>query len=194
MFRFITLILSFVVYIFKVESVPVVTATIFLRLENSNVIILNESGNQQLSATFEADKEGWGYLEVEGNDTNSFLDERFLAGFAEGVITCNQLLLSYPNFVADNFGSEAPPDAVVKFIYDNYVYMVEMSERFAETSEYWTSVKGHLYQLNGLLNGIHASDCLLPADANFEKFPIKPLPRSLQIPPAGDIFNEVEAP
>ena len=56
-----------------------------------------------------------------------------------------------------------------------------MSDKYSSSSALWLSVKGFLEQLQGLLNGLHASDCLLPKDIVYSNdkepqknnFPIK---------------------
>ena len=52
----------------------------------------------------------------------------------------------------------------MNFISDNYEYMYDMSDKHSSTSALWLSVKGFLEQLQGLLNGLYTSNCLLPKD------------------------------
>ena len=66
---------------------------------------------------------------------------------------------------------------MVNFISDNYEYMHDMSDKYSSSSALWLSVKGFLEQLQGLLNGLYTSNCLLPKDIDKEQrkniFPIK---------------------
>jgi len=64
------------------------------RLNGDNIVLDKDisGGNSQVSALYEVDVEGWNYLELEGLSSNDFKEERFLAGFVEGYVTCSQLL------------------------------------------------------------------------------------------------------
>jgi len=68
------------------------------RLDGDNIVLSKDAAdpNSQVSALYEVDVEGWNYLELDGLSSNDFKEERFLAGFIEGYVTCTQLFGMHP--------------------------------------------------------------------------------------------------
>lgn len=152
------------------------------RLQSDNIFLELSSERQeqdfplpgtqisQVNGLYEIDVEGWNYLELEGLSSNDFLQEKFLAGFVEGYATCKQLFESYPNFIYDNFGTEPPDQSIVDFLTENYAYMQDsVSSSSASSSRYWMMVHGFLEQLQGILNGVQSSPCMVDS-TEFKRF------------------------
>lgn len=103
---------------------------------------------------------GWDQLEIQLSPDRAVslsLEEllyvRYSAGYLEGHLTCESILLQWLNFYSDNFGDDPPDPLVVQFVVDNYEYMKTEAARGMHSSDYWLFVHTALLQLNGMVAG-----------------------------------------
>jgi len=120
-----------------------------------------------VTASYDATSEGWYYLDVQyqpDSDVSSAsvsdkLAAMRLMGYSEGLLTCNEFKIYYPNFYADSFGDEMVSDEVLGFMEQNYKYVAEMAEQNYMTDPYWLTMRGVVEQLTGFIEGYKASEC-----------------------------------
>jgi hypothetical protein len=100
---------------------------------------------------------GWNYLDIEAipNDItkDAYLDSMRAMGFIEGFSTYQEITDYYANFNEGMFGTLPPPQCIINFLSDNFMWMETESEIHYKNVEYWMVVKGVLHQLKGLYDG-----------------------------------------
>jgi hypothetical protein len=100
---------------------------------------------------------GWNFLDNNMQTEISSVEDHLLYsksfGFLEGYVTCQDIRTFYPNFYSAVFGKKSPGPETIKFIESNFIWLKEMSEKYAGSDEYWYAVKTILQQIQGLYEG-----------------------------------------
>jgi hypothetical protein len=122
------------------------------------------SGEQYLASgsySLNVSNSGWNFLNIESTDRGDYFTSMKALGFLEGYLTCNDVVVFYPNFYADTFGSDPIPQEVTDFITENYDWVSEQASQsiFGTEREYWLSIKGLLAQMDGFIQGFSSSPC-----------------------------------
>lgn len=114
-------------------------------------------------------------------------------GYLEGYITCDTLKTFYPNFAAAVFGSSGPNDETVKFIEDNYKWLVEQAaSNDLVHDQYWHTVRFALNQIEGLVRGVKEgcpSSSPAPAEPDYSSLDHPTLTHLLLINAWGDLYQ-----
>lgn len=145
------------------KSYDVINDTNFSIKDNSNSYIL-------ASGRFIKKKNGWNFFTIEVPDillpttnkesieSQEIYDLYFQSmegmGYIEGFATCEDINEYYVNFYSGLFDGGDPTKESINFLIDNYNWMKQQSDNQWETSEYWFNIRGLLYQINGMVNGI----------------------------------------
>ena len=119
--------------------------------------------------------QGWNSLEVAGTmnsgTAEEYLTMRKAMGYLEGQLTCSDIVSFYPNFYSDMWGdAETPGDDTLDFIRSNYDWTLSMAEKNWQTDEYWFAQLGTLRQMEGMLDGLRSSPCLVQVQPSDKKW------------------------
>lgn len=161
---------------FRVESFQsdvVASRSDSVEIINNNSTLTFANANSEIQSIGEVDAaytqniEGWNDLtlsvssefELESDSFDQFLAVMRASGIAEGYLCCTELIQSYENFYADNFGDSFPPDDVVSFIIDNFIWINGQSRAYPKDS-YWLTVRGAVESLLGVIQGFWLSSCV----------------------------------
>jgi hypothetical protein len=145
------------------KSYEVINDTNFKIKDNSNSIIL-------ASGSYIKKKNGWNHFSIvipdillptvdkSSIESQEIYDLYFQSmegmGYIEGFATCEDINQYYVNFYSGLFDGGDPTTGSINFLIDNYNWMKQESDNQWETSEYWFNIRGLLYQINGMVNGI----------------------------------------
>ena len=83
-----------------------------------------------------------------------YLRSMHAMGLLEGYLTCTEIAQWYENFYDGYFDGSQPPEKSVRFLSDNYDWMVEQAADRWRTDTYWLTVQAVLMQLQGVLEGV----------------------------------------
>eukprot|EP01036_Dinobryon_divergens_P034039 gene34039-43981_t len=117
---------------------------------------------------------GWHYLSVRSSDFDTtaknfpkhgisdvdrdYFAQRYLRtmealGYLEGYATCKEMNEWYINFYSGLFDGGDPTIGSLRFLDDNYSWLVEQANQHWRHSDYWMAVRGLLSQLTGIVKG-----------------------------------------